>query len=140
MLDNLLQVYQNDFATISLVVEEFLLVLEWRRHVDFAERKEGLLIALTISKENKINYWIIDDLYHGYISFEEKEWLLSEWMQRISGSGIQKIAYLARDYFSALAVNLDFRVRIITEYKERSNIENEIFIDYPTALTWLFPE
>ncbi|WP_026463902.1 hypothetical protein [Adhaeribacter aquaticus] len=134
------QVFENDFITILWAKDKSLFNLIWKRQITLTERKEGTLKAFSLTKELLIHYWLIDDLQLSYLSPEEKDWIIKEWIYLASTSPILKLGVVTTEYYPALLANTDFTQACKTLYQSISVIQHEVFIDYTTALNWLLPK
>ncbi|KAA3437955.1 hypothetical protein [Rufibacter hautae] len=132
--------FDNDFVSIYLFGGHSLLVLEWKRQITLEERRVGFGQGLKITNQHQIRYWIIDDLQILIISPEEKNWVLTDWIAEASKSSILKLGVVCADYYPVLVANTEFTHQGKEQYETEGVIQHEVFTDYPSALSWLYPD
>lgn len=131
-------VLENEFVRITFFEAESLILLKWKRQIDFGERKEIFLWAYQFSKDRKVKNWLIDDEEIYIITTEERSWVENEWTEIVADSGIEKIAvYVPEEAYSVINTNTDFTKNAQQNYKQHGITEHEVFTDYDTALMWL---
>ena len=131
------EVLQNSFVSVQYSEADSLLLLKWKRQIDFEERKEIFLWAYQFSKDKQVRNWLIDDEEIFIFTTQEKDWIENDWTELVADSGIRKLAVCTPDYYNILATLTDFTQRAQDNYQRYGNTQHEVFIDYPTALTWL---
>lgn len=134
-IDNTL--LDNEYLTISIHRTESLLFLDWKRQISLSERKTGFLHALNLTYQYNINNWLISDLNIFFISPEEKDWLLTEWIELASKSPILKIAVVCSENYDLLINGNDFTSLGQKQYQNKGKIEHLVFMDFPIARTWI---
>ncbi|NEM97128.1 hypothetical protein [Pontibacter burrus] len=131
-------VLENEFVSITFFEAESLILLKWKRQIDFGERKEIFLWAYQFSKDRKVKNWLIDDEEIYIITTEERSWVENEWTEIVADSGIEKIAvYVPEEAYSVINTNTDFTKNAQHNYKQHGITEHEVFTDYGVALMWL---
>ena len=127
----------NDFVAISINLSEALLLLDWKRQISLQERQAGFLQALNLTHQHQIKYWLISDLNIFLISPEEKEWILTEWIELSSKSSILKLAVVCFDNYNLLINGTDFTSQGQQQYQKKGLIKHQVFMDFTSARTWL---
>ena len=131
------EVLQNDFVTILLSGSN-ILIIRWKRQIDFEERKQIFLWCLKYAVENDVKNWLIDDEQIFIITSQEREWVENSWPPLAADAGIKKIAVYLPDEFSSTQLTLtDFTERAQSNYELLGVTKHMVFTDYRTALTWL---
>ncbi|WP_299757967.1 hypothetical protein [uncultured Pontibacter sp.] len=72
------EVLQNSFVSVIYCAKHALLILKWRRQIDFDERKEVFLWSLNFSIANKVKNWLIDDEEIFVITSQEQNWVVND--------------------------------------------------------------
>ena len=130
-------VIENNYVSISINLSESLLLLEWKRQITLQERISGFLQALSITHQHQIKYWLISDLNIFFISPEEKNWILTDWVEVASKSSILKLAVVCFENYDMLINGTDFTSQGQHQYQEKGIIEHHVFLDFTSARTWL---
>ena len=133
-------VYETDFVSISLALEQSLLLLTWLRQISLNERKAGFREALSLTKSYGIKYWLVDDCRLSIITQPEKEWVLTEFQDEASQTTIRRLAVVIADFYPSLMANTDFTAQGKKGYQEKGHIQHEVFPDHESALDWLLAE
>ncbi|WP_205502961.1 hypothetical protein [Rufibacter psychrotolerans] len=130
-------VFETEFVSIFLDQSLKLLLLVWKRQITLAERKEGFLKGLELTRQHRLTAWLIDDLQLSIITPEEKEWVLTQFQEEASQTTIQKLAVVTPDFYPSLVANTEFTEKGKQGYQAKGIIQHEVFIDYSSALSWL---
>ena len=130
-------VLQNDFVSVCYSRDHSLLILYWKRQIDFEERKQAFMWGYDFSKEHQVKNWLIDDEEIYMISQQEREWIENSWTELASQANIGKIAVYTPDHFNTLSTMTDFTSNAQKNYKHHGITEHEVFTDYQMALHWL---
>ncbi len=135
--DSAVKVFELDFVTIFLHSSESLLLLEWNRQINFIERKEGYLQAINFVCQYGVKSWLINAQHLYYISPEEKNWILTEWVEIASQSPLLKFAVVCYDNYNLLIDKTNFTRQEQMLFQKNGKIEYRVFMNFTCALPWI---
>ena len=119
----------NDYATIYLHQELSLLILEWKRQINLSERIEAFLKGLELTQKYQIKNWLTDAQQTFFITQEEKNWILENWIPLITKTQLQKLAVVYSENYNSLMTYTEFTQKGKELYLKSGIIENEAFIN-----------
>ena len=131
------KVLQNDFVSVFYNKAKSLLIIKWKKQVNFEERKEVFMWGRDFSVKHQVKNWLIDDEEIYMFTQEEIDWVENTWTELASSAGISKIAVYTPDRFHTLSALTGFTLNAQKNYQRHGNTEHEVFTDYQAALSWL---
>lgn len=130
-------VVENNIYLISFYQPHSLLLLTWKRQISLEERKNGFLQVLALVGQHQIQKWIISDQNLLFISAEEKNWILTDWIAMAAQSPLLKLAVVSPGDYDHIIGNIGFTSEMQHKYQLVSNIELRVFLDFSHAFTWV---
>jgi len=135
--DVVTQVIEHDFVTITLYQARSLLLLEWKHQISFVERKIGFLQALDLTNQYQIKNWIASDQHLFFISPEEKNWLLTDWIVLVSQSPLLKLAVVYPEDYNYVIDTISFISQGQKQYQAKGKVELRTFNNFTSAFPWV---
>ncbi|MBC5992607.1 hypothetical protein [Pontibacter cellulosilyticus] len=131
------EVLQNDYVSVLYDKANTLIIIKWKRQINFEERKELFMWGYQFSIDNRVKNWLIDDEEIFMFTQQEIDWVENIWTELSSVAGIQKLAVYTPDRFHTLSTMTNFTLQAQKNYKRHGHTEHEVFTDYQEALDWL---
>ncbi len=131
------KVFELDFVTIFLHPAESLLLLEWKRQINFMERKVGYRQAIDLICQYGVKNWLINAQHLYYISPEEKNWILTEWVEIACQSPLVKFGVVCYDNYNLLIDKMNFTNHEQKLFQAKGKIDYRVFMNFTCALPWI---
>jgi hypothetical protein len=130
-------VIEHNFVLITFYQPYSLLLLTWKRQISLEERKSGFLQALELIRQHQIQKWLVSDQNLLFISAEEKNWILTDWIELASQSPLLKLAVVSPGDYDHIIGNIGFTSEGQKQYQLQGKIEHRVFLDFSHAFTWV---
>ncbi len=93
------QIFKNSFVQISIYTPESVLLVKWEQQITLKQRKKGFLKALKFIKKYEIKNWLMNNENILFVTQEEKDWILTEWIGLLSQTSLEKAAIVYPDNY-----------------------------------------
>jgi hypothetical protein len=130
-------VFENSYLVLSKSAADSLLILRWKRQINFEERVEGFMEAYSYSRQHQIRNWLINDEEIFLITPQEKQWVAGTWAELVAQTNISKIAVFTSASYTVLIAHTEFTLQAQENYKRYGKTRYEVFADLTTAISWI---